>query len=95
MAGDEDPSEIVKSKHQSESVNVSLLNINGKLYYPFQTQIEYTRHDTARLMKVITLAKPKTSDRTTAEKGMYITSPRVVFHCICLVLHVLNMHTQS
>ena len=69
---DEDPSEIVKSKHQSGSLDVSLLYINGRLYYPFQVQFAYTKRDGARLLKIITQVKPKTTDRETAEKGGFL-----------------------
>ena len=48
--------------------------INGQPYLPFQLQIEYTNSDGDRCLRVITKAKPITTDRLKAEKGELIVS---------------------
>ena len=45
------------------------LKIDGKDHLPFQLQIEYTGKDGSRCVRVISQAKPVTTDRTIAEKG--------------------------
>ena len=46
--------------------------INGQPHLPFQLQIEYTNSDGDRCLRVITKAKPITTDRLKAEKGELI-----------------------
>ena len=53
----------------STTTSVPLLVREGKLHLPFQLQIDYTRPDGSRCMKVITRAVPSTEDRAAAEKG--------------------------
>ena len=43
--------------------------MDGKPYLPFQVQIEYTRLDGAKCMRVLTEVKPVTYNRETAEMG--------------------------
>ena len=43
--------------------------IDGQPHLPFQLQIEYTNSDGDRCLRVITKAKPITTDRLKAEKG--------------------------
>ena len=50
--------------------DVAPLLVDGKPHLPFQLQIEYTGQDGSRCMRVITQAKPITTDRGVAEKGM-------------------------
>ena len=49
--------------------DVAPLLVDGKPHLPFQLQIEYTGQDGSRCMRVITQAKPTTTDRGVAEKG--------------------------
>lgn len=53
-----------------EGVRVPPLMVEGKPHLPFQLQIEYTAQDGSRCMRVITQAKPITTNRDLAEKGM-------------------------
>lgn len=57
--------------------------IEGKPYLPFQVQIEYTRLDGAKCMRVLTEVKPVTYDRETAEKGWV---NNISLSCICVNL---------
>jgi hypothetical protein len=50
--------------------DVAPLLVDGKPHLPFQLQIEYTGQDGSRCMRVITQAKPITTDRGVAEKDM-------------------------
>ena len=52
-----------------EVVEVAPLMVDGQPHLPFQLQIEYTAQDGSRCMRVITQAKPITTDRHVAEKG--------------------------
>ena len=52
-----------------EEVQVAPLLVEGKPHLPFQLQIEYTSQDGSRCMRVITQAKPITTNRDVAEKG--------------------------
>ena len=54
----------------SSSAKVPPLSIDGKPHLPFQLQIEYTAQDGSRNRRVITDAKPTTSERQVAERGM-------------------------
>ena len=51
---------------------VAPLVVDGKPHLPFQLQIEYTGQDGSRCMRVITQAKPITTNRGVAEKGKCI-----------------------
>ena len=50
-------------------MQVAPLLVEGKPHLPFQLQIEYTSQDGSRCMRVITQAKPITTNRDVAEKG--------------------------
>ena len=52
-----------------EEVQVAPLLVEGRPRLPFQLQIEYTSQDGSRCMRVITQAKPITTNRDVAEKG--------------------------
>jgi len=58
----------------SATVDVPSVLLEGSLHLPFQLQIEHTRPDGSRCMKVITRAVPTTADRTAAEKGWWCFS---------------------
>ena len=49
--------------------DVRPLTINGKPFVPFQLQIQYTGVDGSCCMRVITQAKPVTTNRDVAERG--------------------------
>lgn len=51
---------------------VAPLLVDGNPHLPFQLQIKYTAQDGSRCMRVITQAKPITTDRDVAEKGTCI-----------------------
>jgi hypothetical protein len=53
-----------------EGSKVAPLLVDGKPHLPFQLQIEYTAQDGSRCMRVITQAKPITTDRDLAEKDI-------------------------
>ena len=54
----------------SAGVEIPPLMVEGKPHLPFQLQIEYTGRDGSRCMRVITQAKPITTDRGVAERGI-------------------------
>ena len=74
MSKEEDPLEVVKSKHDLAVSNIPLLMKDGKPHYTFQLHIEYTSPEGARLMRVTTQAMPVTSNRALAESGWLLLS---------------------
>ena len=75
------------------------LLVDGRPHLPFQLQIEYTGIDGSRCMRVITQAKPITTDRKVAEKGkiqvhvptciiyMYMCIYKYIYTYNCTCLH--------
>ncbi|KAL5473515.1 hypothetical protein EMCRGX_G028006 [Ephydatia muelleri] len=57
-------------KMEDASPEAPPIDIDGKPHLPFQVQIEYTRLDGAKCMRVLTDVKPVTFDRAVAEKGI-------------------------
>jgi hypothetical protein len=55
---------------EGERVGVAPLMVEGRPHLPFQLQIEYTAQDGSRCMRVITQAKPITTNREVAEKDI-------------------------
>lgn len=55
------------------SQNLPELMIEGTHHMPFQLQIKYTDSDGAQCMRVLTQARPVTSDRKVAKQGNSIT----------------------
>ncbi|XP_003382887.1 PREDICTED: circularly permutated Ras protein 1-like [Amphimedon queenslandica] len=73
---EDDEGDIVKSKGDKSGASPSSDGgvppqmIDGQPHLPFQLQIEYTNSDGDRCLRVITKAKPITTDRVKAEKEM-------------------------
>lgn len=57
-----------------EAIKVAPLMVDGKPHLPFQLQIQYTAQDGSRCMRVISQAKPITTQRNIAEKGLLNTT---------------------
>jgi len=55
------------------SQSIPGLMIEGTHHMPFQLQIKYTDSDGAQCMRVLTQARPVTSDRKVAKQGNSIT----------------------
>ena len=78
--------------------DVAPLLVDGKPHLPFQLQIEYTGQDGSRCMRVITQAKPITTDRVVAEGGtcyMYYMCVYLEYHMLvytCIVAIIVQSH---
>ena len=71
VAGEDASSGGASGGGEGERVGVAPLMVEGRPHLPFQLQIEYTAQDGSRCMRVITQAKPITTNREVAEKGVY------------------------
>jgi len=52
-----------------ENKDSTSLVIDGKLHLPFQLQIKYTDPDGSQCMRINTMAKPVTADKSSADRG--------------------------
>ena len=72
--------------------DVAPLLVDGKPHLPFQLQIEYTGQDGSRCMRVITQAKPITTDRGVAESGTYCCTADNRTLCVSVYMRYCYIH---